>query len=619
MIRAKVITLFFMLMFFSAGLFAQNKDSVQIKTYYSTHELMDINADSSISVDSSLDLLHEYNPGFTFNHFGVNTGIFGSPYRNVLFELQDKTGFNPGLNSHNIYLQTTDRVKFFDTYTPYSEIFYVQGGNELQKLKALHTRNITPFWNVTIQYSTNNSSQFYGNQTDLLKNKIKNLGFTSSFKSKNGNYKLFASFINNKLFASDNGGIDDTAYHNYSLGDKFYANVYLEEVRTEYLEKQLFVKQSLKIAKAVPDSLRKTQKPGGFFLLHTFQYQKTDVYYHDDDINVNYFKSIYLNNELSDDSIVYSLWQNEFHLLAQSSKQPLDKFQLGARHVSARIFQNGHDSAIVYFTGLVDARKNLLGGQLVLKAEYVLSGSIAKDYSMKFNFKRRIKKTANWFTGAIFNRNAPAYIMTLARTNHLQWQNNFNPTIANSAFTGYENHRFKFKSSLSYSLISNLIYLNEEVNPLQLNSSLSVIVFQLKKNFKAGHFHFNNHLALQYSSNDSALALPLWAFNHLTYFEGDVFKGNMAIQIGFSVRMMETYYADGMYAPFSLFYRQQTTQIQAYPLVDVFVNARVKRAKGFVKYEHVNYGFPQGDYFIVNGYPYKQRSFVFGIVWLFFD
>ena len=620
MTRCKAILLCFLLLILSATSFAQKKDSVfTIKTIYTTLEYQAIKADSFRNVDTTLDFINEYNPAYSFERFGVTSGIYGSPYRSILYDAKSTSGFHSGLNAYDIYRVNRNTIRYFDTYTPFSELFYVQGGGELQKLYALHTRNITPYWNVAINYFTNISSEFYGNTSDLLKNKVKNLNLSSRYRSKSGNYTLYASFISNKINASDIGGINDTAYSRYSTGDKYYANVFLENARISFLDKQISLNHSLKIERQRDDTINREKKAGGLFLVHSLLYQKLDVNYTDKDISDEYFNSVYYSNDISNDSIDQRMLQNEISLMALSSKNSIDKFKVGLRHHSGRIIQNGHDSSLIYLTGVVQLRKKILKGIALVEVDYVLSGSNINDYLLEVVYDQALSKSTHWFSGAILQRNTVDYIYTLARSNHLHWQNNFNPTDKTSIFTGISNKDKQLFSKLSYNLLSNYVYLNEFVDPVQINSPFSVLSLQLQKNFIAGKFHFNNHVALQHSTNENALAVPLWTVNHLSYYEGQAFKGNLNLQMGFSVRLTDTYYADGLYAPFSLFYRQQSVETTMYPMVDVFINASVKRAKGFVKYEHVNQGFPAGEYFIVDGYQYKKRAFVFGISWLFFD
>jgi hypothetical protein len=619
MIRTSTFIAFFFLLTTQLT-FSQKKDSVyQIKTSYWNLELKETYPDSLRSVDTSLTYFHEYNPVFLFENFAVNSGIYGSPYHSILFESAFFTGIESGIKSYDIYKSDYRKISYFDTYSPFTELFYVQGENELQKLSALHSRNITPFWNITARYFTNISSEFYGNQASLLKNKVKNLSFTTNYRSKNENYQLQASFISNKINASDNGGINDTSYSKYSLRDRYYANIFLENARISLKEKQLALNHSLKITPGSTDSVPTKQPKNALSVYHHFLYQKTDFAYTDEDLNLDYFQSTYLSTEETNDSLDHSRLKNELGFHIQSNENAFNQIRVGVRHSHDRFVHNGHDSAFTYLTALFQMNRQLGKKELKAKAEYILSGRLAGEYAAHVAVSIPIAHTFFWQNTLALKRQHVDYLYSIARGNHLQWQNQFNPVNTLMANTAIENPSHAFSTRLSYYLIDHYAYLNELIRPVQMNSTLSVLSCVIRKDFTAGHFHFNNHIAFQYSSNSEALALPIWAVNHITYFEGKAFKNNLNLQIGFNLRIADDYYADALYAPFSLYHRQEKVESAIYPLVDVFVNASIKRTKGFVKYEHVNYGFPAGEYFIVGNYPYKQRALVFGVSWMFFD
>ncbi|MGM0377560.1 MAG: putative porin, partial [Bacteroidota bacterium] len=67
------------------------------------------------------------------------------------------------------------------------------------------------------------------------------------------------------------------------------------------------------------------------------------------------------------------------------------------------------------------------------------------------------------------------------------------------------------------------------------------------------------------------------------------------------------------------FFNQRERKTGDYPVVDPFVTFHLKRANIFVKYDHVNQGFPGNDYFHTIGYPVNPRGVRFGLSWNFYD
>jgi len=60
--------------------------------------------------------------------------------------------------------------------------------------------------------------------------------------------------------------------------------------------------------------------------------------------------------------------------------------------------------------------------------------------------------------------------------------------------------------------------------------------------------------------------------------------------------------------------------LRAYPLFEVFANARINRVRLFAKFAHVNQGLVYGNgYFISPYFPGQPRTLAFGANWLLFD
>jgi outer membrane receptor protein involved in Fe transport len=93
----------------------------------------------------------------------------------------------------------------------------------------------------------------------------------------------------------------------------------------------------------------------------------------------------------------------------------------------------------------------------------------------------------------------------------------------------------------------------------------------------------------------------------------------LTAQFGVSAFYRTKFYADAYNPAIGQFYLQRDKLIGNYPLVDVFVNLKWKKAIIFLKYEHVNQGVPNNEYFATYRYPMNPRVFKFGISWMFYD
>jgi len=65
---------------------------------------------------------------------------------------------------------------------------------------------------------------------------------------------------------------------------------------------------------------------------------------------------------------------------------------------------------------------------------------------------------------------------------------------------------------------------------------------------------------------------------------------------------------------------QNTTKIGDFPMIDFFVNARVRQTRIFLKAEHLNNLFSNSrTYYATPNNPYRDFMVRFGLVWNFFQ
>ena len=63
---------------------------------------------------------------------------------------------------------------------------------------------------------------------------------------------------------------------------------------------------------------------------------------------------------------------------------------------------------------------------------------------------------------------------------------------------------------------------------------------------------------------------------------------------------------------------QDREQFGGYPLLDIFINAKVQRTRIYLKAEHINSLFGEKEYYSAPFNPYRDFIIRFGVVWNFF-
>jgi hypothetical protein len=119
--------------------------------------------------------------------------------------------------------------------------------------------------------------------------------------------------------------------------------------------------------------------------------------------------------------------------------------------------------------------------------------------------------------------------------------------------------------------------------------------------------------------DSSVIRIPNFISENSLYYENDLFKKALRLQVGASLYYTSAYYADAYMPVTDQFYLQDKKKYGNYPFVDVFINARIKTVRIFFKMDHINSGFSGKKYVLTPGYPYPERAFKFGVSWRFFD
>ncbi len=214
----------------------------------------------------------------------------------------------------------------------------------------------------------------------------------------------------------------------------------------------------------------------------------------------------------------------------------------------------------------------------------------------------------------------PDYYQQNLFTNHYKWENDFSKISTTKVEGSLSIPRWKLDASVGYALLSNNIYYDTLGIVRQNTKPMSVLTASLRKDFTLWKFHFDNQALLQFSSDPDVMPLPLLALNLRYYFQLDVVKNVMQMQIGLNGRFTTKWYAPAYNPVLGVFHNQNAEKYGNSPVVDAFVNVQWKRACIFVKVMNVNMGWPfeQADYFTAAGYIGTQRVFKIGISWPFY-
>jgi len=118
------------------------------------------------------------------------------------------------------------------------------------------------------------------------------------------------------------------------------------------------------------------------------------------------------------------------------------------------------------------------------------------------------------------------------------------------------------------------------------------------------------------------MPLPDFLIRETLYWQGELFNKNAQLQAGINATYFSKY--RGLtYNPVLNEFAIQNAAIQrigAYPILDVFVNFKVRNMRFYIRGEHLNASFvSQPDYFSTSNVPYRGFKFQLGIKWNIFS
>ena len=184
--------------------------------------------------------------------------------------------------------------------------------------------------------------------------------------------------------------------------------------------------------------------------------------------------------------------------------------------------------------------------------------------------------------------------------------------------------------SVSFSLlnVTNQFYLtvnSDIVNKLtpitnQYNNQINIIKFRYGNEIKFGKFSLDNTILLQnVDQEDSIINLPKILTRNTLYISEKIFNNVMDIQTGISLKIFSKFYANEYNPLLSTFHIQSSKKIGGYPLLDFFINAKIRQTRIYLKAEHFNSSFSSGNLMSSPSSPYRDSSIRFGLKWNLFN
>ncbi len=593
-----------------------------------------------------------FNPVYRNSISNAYLGNLGLQSRNNLYFNNDR---QPGfffLSPYIPYLYTPEKTMYYNITKPFTMLEYYTtstGGVKEEKeevFHAVHTQNINPYLNMGFDLRLLSSGGKYANQ----KGKVTNFTFFGSRTGKD--YTVHSSFHFNGFNAQENGGLNgDSLFINSDKEENEY-DVNLEEATSGIRSITYHLTQRYRFGKMteVEDSTSKTgfsrlrdktAKTGS--IVHTLVYDRGYREYLDPlaGSNPDFYPAFYIDSIETYDSTFYRSLTNTLQLMLDEN--PNRDHDFGARvfvsHEWVRYAYNtapdssfrGNDTIVAdnksWQYGNVQIGASVLhtvgtDWNWVFQGRFYPLGYRAGDLILKGEITRVFQGKPGESRIRISGEMSieePDHFTEHYESNHYKWDNEFRKVKEIHGSLQVSNEAISLSAHADMSLISGCVYFNQQALPVQYNPAITLIGFDVGKKFRLGPFHSDHRAEYLFISNRDVVRMPDLSYYTSDYFAFPLVRNVLNVELGFDLYYY-TKYRGLAYAPSSaVFYAQEIREIGNYPYMNLFMTAKLKRTRFYIRWDHVYAGMIKKNYFHVLNYPTPGKVFRFGLSWTFYD
>src|SRR5215203_832106 len=615
------------------------EDSITIIYYY-------LDSTRNSVFDSTLS---DFTIRFPIPATHVYLGNTGNASRSILFSPPLKAGFDPGFHAFDVYKWKLENVRFFNTTRPYSELAYVLGNNSQQIIELIHTQNIRPYWNFSLQYRLINSPGVFKSQNTNHNNYL----VGSWYQSPKKRYNNYAAIVANKLQSSENGGID-ISYLDDPLYNKRYniptriggdpqetSNIFTTTLNTGNLYKELnfLMRQQYDLGKKDSIVTDSTAIPLFYPRLrfeHTLKVGKYNYKFFDAVGDSSFLKENYgfpLTRET--DSVSFNdTWReisNDFSIYQFPDAKNLHQFvKLGAEYQllkgefdSGRVKESFHN---IIAHGEYRNRTRNQKWDIEAFGRLYLTGYNSGDYHAYIIVQRLLSKSIGSLQVGFENINrSPSFLYDNRSSFYFDDPNkSFSKENTLHFFAVSRVPKLRLQLRADYFLISNYLYFSNFYKLQQENALFNFLRINASNIFRLNRrWNLYSDVWVQQKAGNVQLNSPLVYTRQRVAYEGIFFK-NLNLSTGLEVRYHTPYKADS-YSPLTgQFFYQDTATVSNLPELSAFLHFRIRSFKAYLRAENLNtLGFNDGSITFTRNslaapnYAYPGLIIRFGFYWSF--
>ena len=599
------------------------------------YKIVSIKRDTTV-VDTSLTIAKDYKFNYLRkDRYGLlpfaNTG---QTYNTLIYDF-DQQGTTPGSVAqarHFNYMEVED-IKYFHLPTPVTDLYYRSVFQQGQQLDAFFSMNTSERLNFSIGYKGVRSLGQYLNSLVSTGN----FRTAISYRTKNDKYHIRAHWVAQDLLNEENGGLTQQALSQFLSEDNEFAEreqlgVNLNDTENILDGTRVYLNHHFDLLHRKDSLHNYSLRVGHIFNSENKFYQLTQNTSSDlfgDSFNQGSFR------DRTDQEEVY----NELFLTYEDEKLGQLTFQANALsydygYKTTIIVDQDQDGVNEVIPDQLQGTNLSIGGGYSNKiGNLAIDGDVRVNVAGAFdgfnvhgNIAYDIKGQGHLKASILSNSRPANYNHLLSQSNYVNyiWHNEPNyDNVKTNTLQGTFTSKKWANIDVSASTINDYAYFglttDSLVTSLQSQEAVNHLKITANKEFKYRKYALDATVTLQdVSGAEGVLNVPDVVTRGSLYFSDRLFKKALLLQTGVTFNYFTKYHLNGYDPVLAEFFVQNTQELGAFPLIDVFVNMKVRQTRIFVKAEHINSGFTGNDFFSAPGYPYRDFNVRFGLVWNFF-
>jgi hypothetical protein len=567
-----------------------------------------------------------------YHNLYQDLGNIGSAIRPLYYETPANIGVTAGFHSYDLYWDT-EQIRYFDTKSPYTNMNLILGGKGRSLTRATFSRNINPRWNFGFTFRglfVDKQIQRRGKADRFVRSNYYDA--YTAYENKDSTYRLFLNFQRTYHRVNEFGGvqIDEDEFNELGLKAYFDENVlpWLTTAQSDELRMNVHLFHQYKIGSALQ-----------LYHIADRSRQKNKFLDLPNSAQNPFFNHFDLGYDSVRDASTFKVFRNEVGIKGNLAKlfyngyYAIRHYEHSNNHLLPdTVYVKINDGDTTRFD--VHGNESYFGGRMSLRLDSLVEvNGWAELIIPNGNYRIEGSIRSKWFEASLRQMQyAPGFLTQAYQGSHHRWINDFGNVESTQikGFLHYKNSVIDFSPGITLTRLRNFVFFDQiteedtvqQVFPRQSSGNQILTAPEIRFSltfFRHVTFSSQSIYTLVIENADDAIRVPDLLVNAQLSYDNIFFNGNLDMHAGVDLHWKSSYYAHGYDPAIQQYYTQDVFQAKAFPLVDLFFNAKIKRARIFFKYNNLMQAITKSGYFPTPYYPGQRNVFDFGFDWSFYD